>query len=689
MEQIDGKWFYSNTTYDSYSRVQQVQDFWRPPSTAEANNQTLPSPYLWNSFAYDYTYDSNSFVRSITDGGGGVWWAADPTLGYDYQGRPVMVQKGSGHWTQRTYSVLDNRLIEIATGPTQGSTAIQYQTYGYDGLGNLTSRNSGTGLETFTYDADNRLVSSSTEGSIAYATNGNITSKSSVASGTGTFSYGSSQPHAVTGAFGYSMTYDGDGNLLTKNSGSSNTISAVWTGFDKPRWIAGTLNGTTIGDEFQYDENRSRVMHLEFFGLTNNAPSQYATKKIYALGPDMEVDYHYDSKATTPLWVEDDVRIYVPAPDGIVGAFQVYPPWQKGAPASAYVYHYDHLGTIQAVTAFGSTATTDAPDLVGAQSLYSYDPWGARRNPSNLSGPPTATSLGNPDSLTPRGYTGHEMLDDLGLVHMNGRIYDPLLGRFLSADILVTDPYSLQSYNRYTYVRNNPLTLTDPTGWWEVSGWGAVDGGFMAKVGWENGTLTLEFGAGVGEGGGVEYVPDRQPTLIQRDILTTGGDSQKPESNLSTSWGARANAELQFGKTAGGDLSADLKADVGSNGDLKVLGSAEASGSLGGRANISGNAKLGSQIRTNLQDAVDNTGVTPSSKTSVEAGRTKYAYGAGGLAAEVVHVEMRPSGLWNQIKSIFTRQPVTPETPSEKKTPPPTPPPPPPKKDDPPKQPSS
>jgi RHS repeat-associated protein len=57
------------------------------------------------------------------------------------------------------------------------------------------------------------------------------------------------------------------------------------------------------------------------------------------------------------------------------------------------------------------------------------------------------------------------MLDDLGLVHMNGRIYDPLLGRFLSADLQVQFPGSLQSYNRYSYVQNNPLTFTDPTGW--------------------------------------------------------------------------------------------------------------------------------------------------------------------------------------------------------------------------------
>lgn len=56
------------------------------------------------------------------------------------------------------------------------------------------------------------------------------------------------------------------------------------------------------------------------------------------------------------------------------------------------------------------------------------------------------------------------MLDDLGLVHMNGRIYDPGLGRFLSADPFVQAPTETQNFNRYSYVLNNPLSLSDPSG---------------------------------------------------------------------------------------------------------------------------------------------------------------------------------------------------------------------------------
>ncbi|MYK81872.1 MAG: hypothetical protein F4024_04710, partial [Gammaproteobacteria bacterium] len=62
------------------------------------------------------------------------------------------------------------------------------------------------------------------------------------------------------------------------------------------------------------------------------------------------------------------------------------------------------------------------------------------------------------------GFTGHEMLDAVGAVHMNGRIYDPHLGRFLRADPYVQFPANLQSHNRYSYALNNPLSYTDPSG---------------------------------------------------------------------------------------------------------------------------------------------------------------------------------------------------------------------------------
>ena len=93
----------------------------------------------------------------------------------------------------------------------------------------------------------------------------------------------------------------------------------------------------------------------------------------------------------------------------------------------------------------------------------SFAAFGGRRRPTGT-GLPTAADLAKIAAVTRDGYTGHEMLDNLGLIHMNGRVYDPGLGRFLSADPYVTLPYDGQGLNRYAYVLNNPLAFTDPSG---------------------------------------------------------------------------------------------------------------------------------------------------------------------------------------------------------------------------------
>ena len=64
-----------------------------------------------------------------------------------------------------------------------------------------------------------------------------------------------------------------------------------------------------------------------------------------------------------------------------------------------------------------------------------------------------------------RGYTLHEHYDEFGLINMNGRLYDPLVGRMLSPDIVIQDEQNSQAYNRYSYCFNNPLRFTDPSGY--------------------------------------------------------------------------------------------------------------------------------------------------------------------------------------------------------------------------------
>jgi RHS repeat-associated protein len=128
------------------------------------------------------------------------------------------------------------------------------------------------------------------------------------------------------------------------------------------------------------------------------------------------------------------------------------------APPVMRYQHVDHLGSV--------TASTDENDRVvgalggAATTVLGYDAWGTRRSPD---GRPAATPL----DLQPghREFTGHETIPSLGLVNMNGRVYDPELGRFLSPDPNVQLLADLQSYNRYSYAANNPLRYTDPTGY--------------------------------------------------------------------------------------------------------------------------------------------------------------------------------------------------------------------------------
>jgi RHS repeat-associated protein len=119
-------------------------------------------------------------------------------------------------------------------------------------------------------------------------------------------------------------------------------------------------------------------------------------------------------------------------------------------------FHYDQLGSVAAVT-----------DEVGSViERIAYDPWGKRRGVDGVADV-TDSLVGR---TTDRGFTEHEHLDEVGVVHMNGRIYDPLVGRFMSADPFIQAPSMLQSYNRYAYVMNNPLNLTDPSGYWSLGG---------------------------------------------------------------------------------------------------------------------------------------------------------------------------------------------------------------------------
>lgn len=118
---------------------------------------------------------------------------------------------------------------------------------------------------------------------------------------------------------------------------------------------------------------------------------------------------------------------------------------------SGFMYlHRDHLGSIIAITnSDGEVIEKTHYSAWGEVAEY----WDAKGN----------DTLGY-TSILGRGYTGHEHFNSVSLIHMNGRMYDAKLRRFLSPDNFIQDPFNTQSFNRYGYVWNNPLKYNDPSG---------------------------------------------------------------------------------------------------------------------------------------------------------------------------------------------------------------------------------
>ena len=131
---------------------------------------------------------------------------------------------------------------------------------------------------------------------------------------------------------------------------------------------------------------------------------------------------------------------------------------KTGGITNWYYVLRDHLGNITHLV-FASTNTVAGE--------YSFDAWGRRRNRENWS----YTLTSDPELLVNRGFTGHEWLPWFNLYNMNGRLYDPVVGRFLSPDNYVQMPDFSQNFNRYSYCLNNPLKYNDPSG--EVI-WGPI-----------------------------------------------------------------------------------------------------------------------------------------------------------------------------------------------------------------------
>ena len=397
---------------------------------------TLQYPVSTSSYQLklQYTY-LNGILQQVSDAAAGThYWTANTT---NPRGQITQETLGNGVITNRAYDAVTSWIGTIQAG-SGGGYGLLNSAYTFDYMGNVTQRqDNNLGLtENFYYDADYRLDHSMLNNTLNLqmvydATGmGNIASRSDVAGGA-TWTYDPVRKHAVTqaGSSAYTYTYDGNGNAATRNG-----YTVSWTSYNYPSAISSSGESTT----FQYGPSRDRWQTF-YTGSIGNETTYHVGKLLEKVVNGGSIDY----------------RHYIYAGAELVA---VSSRMNNGTNTLHYTLE-DHQDSIAGILT--SAGTTDVNE--------SFTAFGNRRSAETWSGPPTSGDETAINGVSRWGYTGQTVLGvSMGLNHMNGRVEDAITGRFLSPDPHGINPYNTQSYNRYSYVGNNPMTLTDPTGFQQV-----------------------------------------------------------------------------------------------------------------------------------------------------------------------------------------------------------------------------
>jgi RHS repeat-associated protein len=410
-----------SNAYDNLGRLSsQTETF-----TNSGVNKTLTTSYTYDSYGrtltkawstgYNLTYEYNSYgdLSKISNGNTVIWNGTGQNALGQFTG-----------YSQGAYSttVAYNSYGDLSQVTTSG---VRNMKYVFDNFKNLSSREDllSNQKEIFAYDNLNRLSAvnyylnnvhiTSADKTISYNNYGNIVGKSGLADSIfyGENGYG---PHAVTSVW---------------NTGTYSPLnqSISYTAFNKAETITDTLSDGTLR-KMQY-----------VYGL-----DQQRRESIYTEGSTTKTKYYFGDYEEVTEGTSTKKYFYIDTPTGLAGIYVID---GSGTGALNYMFN-DHLGSITEVI---NTTT-------GLITYQSFDAWGNPRSASSWIDA-SATAL-----FADRGFTGHEHLEAFSLINMNGRMYDPVLGRFLSPDPFVQMPDFSQKFNRYGYCNNNPLVYTDPDG---------------------------------------------------------------------------------------------------------------------------------------------------------------------------------------------------------------------------------
>jgi RHS repeat-associated protein len=421
---------YVQQFYDTFSRVKEIKTSFPGYSYTQKkeydNAGRLVKETDASGSAVKHVYNTQNWAYQIRDAvTNALYWQANTIDSY---GNINSDRFGSNINRSMIFDGETGLLSRVTS--RVGSSYLQNLEYDWDNKGNLNYRRDlSKGLrEDFAYDALNRFTQSRVSGSVSVTTNiaynsiGNITSKS----GVGTYAYHASKPHAVKSVRGErsnDYVYDAGGNIT-----SDNQRTFVNNTFNKPI----TISKSGYYVDFTYGVGGQRFKRIE----TNYSQSSQS-KHTHYVGNVEFVKVPNSSVWIAKRYISDKILIT-----------------KVNSTQTVRYLLSDHLGSTHVIVKSNGLKEQE----------MSFDAFGARRNATTWAREhakiPQFTS-----NITLRGYTGHEQLDELSLVHMGGRIYDPILGRFLQADPAIQQPNNIQSFNRYSYVLNNPLNKTDPSGY--------------------------------------------------------------------------------------------------------------------------------------------------------------------------------------------------------------------------------